>query len=75
MKVISLAMRTGLVGVGRPERVLTITVNEPNAATSRTARRYVLGEAKVPPAHVLLLRAMVELGCKPVVPRKTRRQY
>jgi len=42
--------------------------------SERTARRYVRGEAEVPAAQVLLLRAMVELGATPKVPRKKPRR-
>jgi hypothetical protein len=42
--------------------------------SERTSRRYVRGEADVPPAQVLLLRAMLELKARPVVPRKKPRQ-
>jgi transcriptional regulator with XRE-family HTH domain len=34
----------------------------------RTSTRYAHGMAEVPPAHALLLRAMIEFGQTPVVP-------
>lgn len=40
--------------------------------SARTSRRYAHGDAEVPPAQVLLLRALLVLasvGIKPVVPR------
>ena len=36
--------------------------------SERTTRRYIRGEIPIPPAHALLLRAMVRLRAKPVVP-------
>ena len=40
--------------------------------SERTARRYVRGEAEVPPSQVLLLRAMLELKARPRVPKTQR---
>jgi hypothetical protein len=36
---------------------------------TRTAYRYRDGESEIPEAHVLLLRAAIHYGIKPVVPR------
>lgn len=36
--------------------------------SERTTRRYIRGEIPIPPAHALLLRAMIRLRAKPVVP-------
>lgn len=36
----------------------------------RTIRRYIAGEAKIPPAEVLLLRACCHYRVKPYVPRR-----
>ena len=36
--------------------------------SERTTRRYIRGETVIPPAHALLLRAMVRFNVKPVVP-------
>jgi hypothetical protein len=36
--------------------------------SSRTSMRYIRGEATIPPAEVLLLRALLVKGIKPVVP-------
>jgi hypothetical protein len=36
--------------------------------SERTSRRYVAGEAEIPPAQVLLLRTFAELGLTPRVP-------
>lgn len=43
--------------------------------SERTSRRYVRGEAEVPAAQVLLLRAMLELGATPLVPKRQKRQF
>ena len=40
--------------------------------SERTARRYVRGQANVPPSQVLLLRAMLEFKIKPQIPKKQR---
>jgi DNA-binding transcriptional regulator YiaG len=37
--------------------------------SERTSRRYVRGEARIPPAEVLLLRALVVFKVKPLVPQ------
>ena len=42
--------------------------------SERTSRRYVRGEAEVPPAQVLLLRAMLEFKIKPQVPKNRQGQ-
>jgi hypothetical protein len=36
--------------------------------SSRTSMRYLRGEAIIPPAEVLLLRALIAKGIKPIVP-------
>jgi len=36
--------------------------------SERTSRRYVAGEAEIPPAQVLLLRTYADLGLTPRVP-------
>ena len=40
--------------------------------SERTAYRYASGNAKIPTAAALLLRAMVDLGIKPIVPWRKR---
>ena len=40
--------------------------------SERTAYRYAKGEADIPAAQVLLLRALVALNIKPLVPRWTQ---
>jgi transcriptional regulator with XRE-family HTH domain len=42
--------------------------------SERTTRRYVRGETAIPPAHALLLRAMVRFRVTPIVPMWTREQ-
>lgn len=36
--------------------------------SDRTVRRYLAGEANIPPAEVLLLRALAQLRQRPLVP-------
>ena len=43
--------------------------------SERTAYRYAKGETDIPAAQVLLLRALVALDIKPLVPRWTRREW
>ena len=40
--------------------------------SDRTVRRYVAGETAIPPAHVLLMRALVHFRIRPLVPRARR---
>ena len=40
--------------------------------SGRTVRRYVSGDAMIPPAHVLLLRALVARRVPPIVPKRNR---
>jgi DNA-binding transcriptional regulator YiaG len=42
--------------------------------SERTSRRYISGDASIPAAEVLLLRALIHHGEVPVVPRWNRRQ-
>jgi hypothetical protein len=42
--------------------------------SGRTSRRYIMGEAEIPAAHALLLRAMLRHRERPAVPRWHRRQ-
>jgi len=43
--------------------------------SERQMRRYVTGEAAVPPAEAMLLRSMLAHGDKPLVPAWTRGGY
>jgi hypothetical protein len=40
--------------------------------SERTARRYISGEAEIPPAQVLLLRAALKYRIRPLYPRWNR---
>ena len=40
--------------------------------SGRTVRRYVSGDTMIPPAHVLLLRALVACRVPPIVPKRNR---
>jgi hypothetical protein len=42
--------------------------------SGRTSRRYFTGDARIPPAHALLLRSMLHHRERPVVPAWHRRQ-
>jgi len=42
--------------------------------SERTSRRYVRGEARIPPAEVLLLRALVAYKVTPLVPKWRKEQ-
>jgi len=42
--------------------------------SGRTSRRYCTGDAAIPPAHALLLRALLHHRERPVVPAWHRRQ-
>jgi transcriptional regulator with XRE-family HTH domain len=42
--------------------------------SARTAHRYANGTSDIPPAYVLLLRAMLALNAKPVIPKWNKDQ-
>ncbi len=40
--------------------------------SGRTVRRYVSGDTLIPPAHVLLVRALVHGQIQPLVPKRSK---
>jgi hypothetical protein len=60
--------------------LLALGLNQSSAArffgySARTSRRFLAGEAEVPPATVMLMRLLVQLGLRPKVrSRKAKRR-
>jgi transcriptional regulator with XRE-family HTH domain len=51
-----------LLGLDQAKAARVLGISE------RTSRRYVRGETEIPPAHALLLRAMLRYRVTPLVP-------
>lgn len=60
--------------------IANLRMNQSQAArwlgvSERTGRRYIAGEAEVPPSQVILLRLAAHTRLRPIVPGRRKRHY